>query len=623
MDPRQQAPGAAIDPAILDSIGQYTGGNAPPVGGTAGTMPRASWTAGQASVDPAVAAEIARSGAQPGGHNATGGGGGGGGGDSMFAMQAAQLAMQLAEAAAQREYLNARMREVEIPSMRLLDEREKERLRQEAARDAWNRTYQQATLDIQNGTLDLSKYQTTAAATGYVPGEAGPAAKVHAAWDRLPPEQKTTERAAHIWSQVVPGLNPAEAMQLAQAGKEYYQQTGQRLPDAAAEARIRAVTGGRVTGATPTLARDQLTADRERDAARLAFDRERTGNDTTLALLEMQANLRGPGDWAKYMQTAQAIPPEMRALIGQTAGRFAMPTAPGNAASVAGMVGDIGRPDGVSGQNGGTGTGVAVTPRVPGTAPTPWPATPGAPTPNPNAGARVGQIYRDVVARRGVSSLGADDPELVAAVGSGLSLTPQQTHQLLQAGKDYAVANGGQAPPDAVMQGALDRITGGGVQTTQPAGGMPMPAAPPGMAGPALGQPTRSAGGVPGFYGPGGPGEGPMVTDMQYRPENQTMNAAIRAAAGVPGAGMTDRQPQSILRTSVPGATPAPVAAAPAARYLTGNQLPRSFMGAGADAQEFVLGGAEAAGESKRQILHEFSQSMPKYQGSRAGRVRR
>lgn len=453
----QYAPGAAIDPAVLAAVDAAQGTGTAGLGATGGEAAR---TTGQASP-------------YSNGQTQTG-----------YNPQAAAAAADLAAQAAQQAYLNARLREVEIPSMRMLDERERERIRQEAARDAWQRTYQQALL------------------SGKVPTAPGASLneRASAAWEKLPPEQRTPQGAAGIWQALVPGLSAEEAAALHGAVSTHTARTGAAAPDDLISEHLQQITGGRI------------------NKPPLTIDAQRMQNDTTLGLLRIGADLRGPGDWAKYMQTVAAIPPEMRNLVSQVAGRFQMPGGAPGAASVAGMAQQMGTPAAA-------------------------PAAGAVQTAQPAATMPLGTVAREPAAAPMVAG-----PNGVA------------THQ-----------------------GIASTING------------PIPGAPPG------GVPPPKLGVQP--PDPSAPGT-----------ENATMNAMIRSSAGVQPEFRTAMQPRYQPVTAAPAAAPA--------RFLTGNQLPRSFLGAGADAQDFVLGGAEAAGESRRQILHEFEQSMPKYQGARRGRVK-
>jgi hypothetical protein len=253
-----------------------------------------------------------------GGGGAGGGsaGGYGGGGETGYNPGAANTALQLAQAAAQQAYLNERLRQVDIPQMQNLDARERERLAQEKARDAYNQAFQQAQLTQQQGQL-----------TGYVQPQQGqgPAGAAQAAFMALPAAQRTAEAAARIWAAQNPGLSPQDAARMAQAGHDYYAATGQVMPDAVAQQHLARITGGRVTGQTPTLPREQMQ------------------NQTMLQMLDLQSRLRGPGDWVQYMQTVQSTPPELRDVINQAAGRFRLPGAQPGAASVGGLVNDLSR----------------------------------------------------------------------------------------------------------------------------------------------------------------------------------------------------------------------------------------------------------------------------------------
>lgn len=322
----------------------------------------------------------------------------GSGGDVGFNAGAADAATNAANAAAQQAYLRERLRQVEIPSMQQLDERERQRLAIEAAQQAWTQAYQMSQLSgylptavpgaapgvggtagapiagtyttkngqktvaqmraelqtagyPQAGTADEATIaqvygQTTGGpvapatapgAPGAPAGGGGLASRAQALWEATPPAQRTGERAAAIWQQIAPGLNPQEAQRIADAGRQYYITTGQVMPDDIANQHLSQITGGRVTGQTPTL------------------EREREQNQTALQLLQLQASLRGPQDWLTYANTLQNVPGSIKQIINQVAGRYSLPTGAGaGAASVGDLVGDV------TGGARGPGAGAAV-----------------------------------------------------------------------------------------------------------------------------------------------------------------------------------------------------------------------------------------------------------------------
>lgn len=312
----------------------YNANGGPPPGGTGAGGPPASGGPPPAPA-PAGAAPGAPSGSPPGGGYP---GGSPSGTGTLVSPTAIDAARAVADAAAQRAYLNARLRELEIPEMQARTEAEKERLRLEAARDAWTKEYQTATLTgktsdgqpildaakaigVIGGVNTVDRDRLTGEQTGYT-GQ-GYAASAQAAWDKLPPEQRTGDAAARIWQNVVPGLSPQEAAAMNEAGHQYYAATGQVMPDSVAAQHLARVTGGRVTGtgAAPTL------------------DREREQNRTTIDALTMLANLRGPENAFAYANTLANIPDSIRANIQAAMGR--LPVTARNPAQ-AGLLGDVG-----------------------------------------------------------------------------------------------------------------------------------------------------------------------------------------------------------------------------------------------------------------------------------------
>lgn len=81
-------------------------------------------------------------------------------------------------------------------------------------------------------------------------------------------------------------------------------------------------------------------------------------------------------------------------------------------------------------------------------------------TPMPGVGAQIRQDYDTLLQQRGVQSLGADDPQLLAAVQSRIpGLTAQQARQVAQAGRDF-YATTGVVAPDSVVDRAAGQAKG-------------------------------------------------------------------------------------------------------------------------------------------------------------------
>jgi hypothetical protein len=71
------------------------------------------------------------------------------------------------------------------------------------------------------------------------------------------------------------------------------------------------------------------------------------------------------------------------------------------------------------------------------------------------AGAGIRQDYGDLLKARGVSSLGAADPQLLAAIQARIpGLTPEQAQQVAQSGRDFYTATGVMAPDAAIDRAA-------------------------------------------------------------------------------------------------------------------------------------------------------------------------
>lgn len=193
--------------------------------------------------------------------------------------------MDLASQSAQQAYLNARL-ELEKQTAGQQWTAQQEQLAQAAAHDAWQKAIAGREADVQQ-----------AASSGYIGGVNEVADRVSAAWNRLPADQRTGANAAAIWQTQVPGLTADEAARVNEAAHQYAAVNGTAMPADIVGQTLAAVTNGRITGQTATLAREQAQ------------------NQTGLGLLQLGAQLRGPDNAFAYARTLQNTPPEMRAQL--------------------------------------------------------------------------------------------------------------------------------------------------------------------------------------------------------------------------------------------------------------------------------------------------------------------
>lgn len=193
--------------------------------------------------------------------------------------------MDLASQNAQQAYLNARL-ELEKQTAGQAWTAKQEELAQAAAHDAWSKTIAGREADVQE-----------AATSGYIGGVNQVADRVSAAWNRLPPEQRTGANAAAIWKTQVPGLTDAEAVAMNDAAHQFAAVNGTAMPADIVGQTLAAITNGRITGQTATLGREQEQ------------------NKTGLALLDWVSRNRGPDNAFAYAAGLANVPPAMRAQL--------------------------------------------------------------------------------------------------------------------------------------------------------------------------------------------------------------------------------------------------------------------------------------------------------------------
>jgi hypothetical protein len=220
-----------------------------------------------------------------------GGSGGSGGGGQGFNSAAAGLALQAAEAAAQREYLNTRLRLLEIPQMQQQGAAAIEALAQRAAEFAWQKVYQQGQLDIQRGSFDFDKWQGMAEMTGYLP-DTGAAKRLVSAYEQ-------GGRGAESWAATL-GVGLPEAQRLYAAAQRWQQQPGNEGKQA-----TDAVLGqlAMAEGLNIPALQGQST-----------FKREQYQTDTAMKYLMMANDLKKQNPFA-YLATLQNTPNSIRNLV--------------------------------------------------------------------------------------------------------------------------------------------------------------------------------------------------------------------------------------------------------------------------------------------------------------------
>jgi hypothetical protein len=216
-------------------------------------------------------------------------------------------AIELADRNAMMAYNNARLAlDRELGVMR--NEREKERIALEAARDAWNKTYQTASLSGYMPNAAQGKGQAVMDALGQL--------RSNAQYQAADGDVKRQMEAAAV-SQAT-GIDTASAAQAIDRLRGLTATTGQPSSAALVEQVLGQTPGG---GGVATL-------DREREQNRAAID-----------ALTLLSNLRGPENAFAYASTLQNLPPAIRANIQAAMGR--MPFTAQNPAQ-RGVLGDVG-----------------------------------------------------------------------------------------------------------------------------------------------------------------------------------------------------------------------------------------------------------------------------------------
>lgn len=235
-------------------------------------------------------------------------------------LQAQQLALQAAQAAAQQEFLRMRFQQLELPQFQHMSDMDKERLAFDKSTETFNETMKmiQLTGKLPNGQLTQEAALQRAQVTGLLDGEETLAAKTLRAQMSgfYEGEMTTTEQQRLFGNQVTQaGLTgqfngqetTAEQQRQFQNLISEAQQTGmykgQETIDWAAK---QAGITGYFNGA-PTLARQGQE------------------EQTALGLANIGKDLSGPADIFKFLRTFAGTPNGMMDLLNATAGRYQLP----------------------------------------------------------------------------------------------------------------------------------------------------------------------------------------------------------------------------------------------------------------------------------------------------------
>lgn len=220
-----------------------------------------------------------------------GGGGGGGGVPTQAGVNTALLGA--AQQAAYQAYLNARLREVEIPQMQAQSEVARRNAAVAEAQQAFNEVLGRANLSGYNPVA--TNWAAQAVGNYERNGRNGPAA----------------------WQAAVPGLTDAEAQEVSNRMGALYQQTRASATEEQARNIVAAVTGGRLgtPSQTPTLAREQY----ETGAA--------------LNYLGMINDLKKRNPF-EYLTTLTNTPQSIRDILNRAVSRIGVP---GGTAQAAGL----------------------------------------------------------------------------------------------------------------------------------------------------------------------------------------------------------------------------------------------------------------------------------------------
>lgn len=565
----------ATQPEAENDYNQRTGG-----GGSSGAPPSSS------------------SPAPTGGAPSVGGGGGGGfGGNSGINPGLLGPAIDLANNAAQQAYNQKRL-ELDRDIANMQNDRQKDQIALQAARDAWQKTYQTATLTGTlngNPTLDATKQQSDI--TGYVPGS-GYATRAQAAFMNLPADQRTGAAAARIWQSIVPGLTADEAAQMNEAGHQYAASTGgQPMPDDVAAQYLSRITGGRISGqGTPN------------------FQNQQEQDRTLTSVLGLLANLRGPENAFAYANTLASIPDSIKGQIQAAMGRTGVQA---QTPAQAGVLGDLGVPGAVSGQYGGTGPGTAVGARAPG--PTQFGGNaavyqgpqPGAFAPLPGAAGSGGPLQPPgafipparVVPDPGYTSVPEDPNARMGLASTAPGAAPASgTTGFENWAQGYAASSRAAGVPEDQIQAAIARerarAAQGPTQRIQPAlfSTMPVQSQP-------MGANQMNVFDRPGALPPGvGPRTGAPM---------QTGAIAATGQPTVQGGPYLIQQHPTAPGTTAPG-------------MVAANQIsPTDYNNTGSYGRSLLWAGYENQGQDKQEAMDQYMRSLPAQSSApRVGRYR-
>lgn len=306
------------------NFNQRTGTGAPASAPAAGPSVGA---AGPGSAGPAASPPAPSAGSYP---SPTGGGG------SYTNPAVDQLLVQLMNNAATIAYQTKRL-ELDRDIANRLDEREKQRLAQEAARDAANQVAERARLTgtYPDGTPTLDAQKTRADITGYQP--AAGAGKGQAVLDamtavRANPQYQALARAAAAGDQTAAGrMQAMEAAGVQQAAGVTAEQA------AAAVTQLRGMTAG--AGGQQSSAATVETVLGQVAPGAATFAREQEQNRTGLEALRLLSTLRGPENAFVYANTLASMPDSIRQQIQAAMGRLPIQA---QTPAQRGVLGDVG-----------------------------------------------------------------------------------------------------------------------------------------------------------------------------------------------------------------------------------------------------------------------------------------
>jgi hypothetical protein len=533
---------------------------------------------------PGAGAPAGSSGAGAGGGQSPAGGGGVVPGNVGANPATFGPAVDLANNASNQEYLRKRL-ELERDISLRLDEREKERIALESARDVWKQTYDRAVL---TGRLDGAPTQDAIGKRAEITGYYDEGGTGH-------------------------GQAVLDAVQALRGNAQYQAADGatRRAMEAAA---VVQATGGAVSGEQAAQAVDRL---RSMTAAtggmssaqlvegvlnqvapgRATFGREKQQDQTALDALRLLSTLRGPENAFAYANTLANLPPSIRANIQASMAR--LPMAPRNPAA-AGLFGDVGAQPGVA-ERARQAIGPASGPfnpyaplgsqDAPATPPAVLAAPAGAnqylPAPLGPARQPTGPLVLNPT-----GSIGHDPTQPAVLQGGGAVGTAGSTNQYLPA--PQAIGPAGQA-----AQGAY-----------QAAAGSPAPASgPDGVARPAASSPQdllRTAFPGAGTGSPLGtePASGVWSDASRGNPQPGMSYAQVITPAGAPTAYGPRTQPAS------------------GEPFNPGQLSPTDMLRTDPYARKLMWAGFENAGGDIESGQWRYAQSLPRAYGPRTGRMR-